>query len=178
MNSEVVDKKDPTIAADDAIFEACLQSAELRLVSDAAGFFGPNSVAWQVFREPCILLGGYRAIMLQMAHPAVAQGVEQSSSFRNDVIGRARRTVQAMNSLIFGSKEQAQKAARTMHMIHHRVKGTVPEGVESSWAGRPFRANDLGLKKWVGLTTMDAVLDYFERFVRPLSSAEIDRLAA
>ena len=168
---------DPVVEADDAIFEACLEAAEYNLISETIGYFGPDSVAWQVFREPVILLGGYRAIMLQVAHPAVAQGVEQSSSFRNDIIGRARRTIQAMNSLIFGSKDQALKAARTMHMIHHRVKGIVPENIESSWAGQPFRANDLILKNWVGLTTIDAVIDYFEKFVRPLSSAELDRLA-
>lgn len=168
---------DPVIEADDAIFEACLDSAEESLVSNVIGYFGPQTVVWQMFREPVILLGGYRAIMMQMAHPAVAQGVEQSSSFRNDMIGRARRTIQAMNSLIFGSKDQALKAARTMHTIHHRVKGTVPEDSESSWAGRLFRANDLGLKNWVGLTTIDAVIDYFETFVRPISSAELDQLA-
>ena len=167
----------PVVEADDAIFEACLDAVENKLINETVGYFGPDSVVWQVFREPVILLGGYRAIMLQVAHPAVAQGVEQSSSFRNDIIGRARRTVQAMNSLIFGSKAQALKAARTMHMIHHRVKGDVPEEVDSSWAGQPFRANDLRLKNWVGLTTIDAVIDYFERFVRPLSSAELDKLA-
>ena len=83
-----------------------------------------------------------------------------------------------MNSLIFGSRAQAQKAARTMHLIHHRVKGVVSESVDSSWAAQPFRANDLVLKNWVGLTTIDAVIDYFEKFVRPLSSAELDQLSS
>ncbi|MFK7804912.1 MAG: oxygenase MpaB family protein [Anaerolineae bacterium] len=177
MKLEVLELDDPIIEADNAVFEACLLIAEDKLISDEAGYFGPESVVWKIFREPCILLGGYRAIMLQMAHPAVAQGVEQSSSFRNDMIGRARRTIQAMNSLIFGSKEQALKAATIMHHIHHQVKGVVPDGIDSSWAGQRFRANALDLKNWVGLTTFDTVIIYFEKFVRPLSSVEKEQLA-
>lgn len=160
------------VQCDDELFDACIAEAMQHFISDEVGFFGPDSISWQVFREPVVLLGGYRAIMLQMAHPAVAQGVEQSSSFRNDVIGRAKRTMSAMNSLIFGSKANALSTALAMHNVHHRVYGTVREGVDSVWAGKPFRANDPELVNWVGLTTLHTVVVMFERFVRQLEPAE------
>ncbi len=162
----------PFIESDDAVFEYCLSLAEDRLIGDAEGFLGPDSISWKIFREPCILLGGFRAVMMQMTHPAVAQGVEQSSSFRYDLIGRAKRTIQAMNSLVFGSRETALKAATAMHTIHHRVHGYVPETSSSSLAGSFFRANDQNLKNWVGLTTLESVIVLFESLVRPLSEAE------
>ena len=73
MESDQI-RTDPVVEADDEIFEACLVAAESNLIDETVGYFGPDSVAWQVFREPVILLGGYRAIMLQVAHPAVGTG--------------------------------------------------------------------------------------------------------
>ncbi len=176
LNTETT-ASNPCIEADDAVFEHCLELVESRLISEEVGYLGPDSVAWKIFREPCILLGGFRAVMLQMAHPAVAQGVEQSSSFRYDLIGRAKRTIQAMNALVFGSKETALKAARAMHSIHHIVHGHVPETSKSSLAGTFFRANDEELKNWVGLTTINSVIVLFESLVRPLTAAEREQFA-
>ena len=167
----------PFVAIDDLTFQECLHDVAPRLVSESEGYLGPDSISWKIFREPCVLLGGYRAVMLQMAHPAVAQGVEQSSSFRHDLIGRAKRTIQAMNGLVFGSQEMALKTAKMMHKIHHRVNGVVPEYVESTWAGKRFRANDPNLLDWVGLTTLDSVLTLFEILVRPLTAAEKEQFA-
>ena len=97
--------------------------------------------------------------------------------FRHDVIGRAKRTITAMNSLIFGSQKTALAAANAMHNVHNRVFGVVPEGINSTWAGQPFRANDPELINWVGLTTLQTVVVMFERFVRKLDPEERTQLA-
>ncbi len=34
------------------------------------GFYGPGSVAWKVGRETAVLLGGSRAVLMQLAHPS------------------------------------------------------------------------------------------------------------
>src|SRR3989442_10360863 len=44
-------------------------------VDPAESLFGPASVTWRVNREAVILLGGGRALLLQIAHPLVAAGV-------------------------------------------------------------------------------------------------------
>ena len=173
----IEDSGNPYIQIDDRLFDSCIADAMQHFISDEVGFFGPDSMSWKVFREPVVLLGGYRAIMLQMAHPAVAQGVEHSSSFRNDVIGRAKRTISAMNSLIFGTKKTALGAAYAMHNVHNNVYGVVPNHIESHWAGKSFRANDPDLINWVGLTTLQTVVVMFERFVRKLEPAEKCQLA-
>jgi hypothetical protein len=39
------------------------------------GLFGPGSVSWRVDRETVLLAGGTCALLMQLAHPAVAAGV-------------------------------------------------------------------------------------------------------
>ena len=47
--------------------------------------YGPASEAWRLNREAMLLLGaGPRALLLQLAHPAVAAGVAEHSDFRTD----------------------------------------------------------------------------------------------
>ena len=38
------------------------------------GYFGPESVSWQVHREVTVLFGGARAMLMQAAHPLVIAG--------------------------------------------------------------------------------------------------------
>src|SRR3989440_9384676 len=48
------------------------------------GLFGPGSLTWRVNREGVLLLGGGAALVLQVAHPLVAAGVEEHSNYRED----------------------------------------------------------------------------------------------
>ena len=46
-----------------------------RDIDPVAGFFSPGTVFWRTSREPALLLAGMRALLLQIAHPKIAQGV-------------------------------------------------------------------------------------------------------
>jgi uncharacterized protein (DUF2236 family) len=48
------------------------------------GLFGPDSVTWRIHREDALLLGGGRALIMQVAHPLVAAGVGEHSRYRED----------------------------------------------------------------------------------------------
>src|SRR4051794_41573800 len=53
--------------------------------ADLRGLYGPGSEAWALNREAMLLLGaGPRALLMQLAHPAVAAGVADHSDFRAD----------------------------------------------------------------------------------------------
>jgi len=52
------------------------------------GLFGPGSIAWRLHREPGLLIGGLRALMVQALHPLAIAAVEQHSDYKNDVWGR------------------------------------------------------------------------------------------
>ncbi|MDQ4077754.1 MAG: DUF2236 domain-containing protein [Chloroflexota bacterium] len=160
------------IREDDERFERCLEYVRDHAAGEVEGVTGPGSMSWHIFREPGILLGGLRAILLQIAHPAVAAGVEQSSSFRNDVLGRAERTYTAMYELVFGTLHEAIGAAKRLHNIHNQVRGTVESETDSPWAGRYYRANDPTLLLWVWATLIDTTILVYERFLNPLTRQE------
>ena len=89
---------------------------------------GAGSVTWKVNREVLAVAGWGRAILLQLAHPAVAAGVHQHSSFRGSLRSSVRRlhsTVGAMLSLTFGDTGQMVEAAAAINTIHDRVRGRV-----------------------------------------------------
>ncbi|MFL5354037.1 oxygenase MpaB family protein [Archangium sp.] len=147
-------------------FRKCLDYLREHAAGELEGFYGPGSMTWVIYREPVILLGGLRAILLQIAHPAVAHGVSQNSNFRGDLLGRARRTYTAMYQLVFGGLREAMGAAKRVHSLHSRVHGSLPAGAGS------YRANDPSLQRWVLATLIDGAIEVFETFVRPLGLEE------
>ncbi|HET8777890.1 MAG TPA: oxygenase MpaB family protein, partial [Candidatus Limnocylindria bacterium] len=62
-------------------------------LEDAAGLFGPDSVSWRVDREVLVLAGGSCALLMQAAHPFVAAGVVEHSTYATDPFGRLLRTL-------------------------------------------------------------------------------------
>ncbi len=57
------------------------------------GLFGPDSVSWQVHGDfTSMLIGGIGALLLQALHPLALAGVWDHSNFRDDLLGRLRRT--------------------------------------------------------------------------------------
>ena len=129
----------------------------------AAGLFGPGSMAWRIDREVLVLGGGTCALLLQLAHPAVAAGVAQHSTFRDDPFARLRGTLTATMAVVFGTQAQADRAIRRINAIHGAVRGTVPE------SGAPYDARDPRLLLWVHATLVDTALRMYDRFVAPLT---------
>ena len=125
-----------------------------------------------------MLAGWGRAILLQLAHPLVAQGVADHSAFARDRRGRVRRlnrTLRAMLALTFGTAEEAAEVAAAINKIHDRVNGRLREGAGEFAAGTGYSAHDPALLAWVHATLVDTFLLTYERFVAPLSPAERDR---
>ncbi len=102
-----------------------------RLIESTHLRAGPGSITWKVNREVVVVAGWGRAILLQLAHPAVAAGVHGHSSFRGSLRSSLRRlhsTVRAMLSISFGDSEQMITAAAGINMIHSRVRGRAAMG--------------------------------------------------
>ena len=93
---------------------------------------GPGSITWKINREVIVVAAWGRAILLQLAHPAVAAGVHDHSSFRGSIrssFGRLHSTIGAMLSLTFGDTEQMIAAAAGINTIHDRVRGHIARRV-------------------------------------------------
>lgn len=120
--------------------------------------------------------GWGRAILLQLAHPSVAAGVDQHSSFRGSLRSSFRRlhsTVGAMLSLTFGDTDEAIATAAAINTIHDRVCGRRAEG-----AGEPYSAHDPDLQRWVHATLLDSIPLTYELLVGPLPRRERDQYCA
>lgn len=133
-------------------------------VDDAAGLFGPGSVSWRVDREVLVLAGGSCALLMQAAHPMVAAGVAEHSTYGTDPFGRLFRTLTSSYDVVFGSRSQAHAALRRVNAVHARVRGTIPA------TGEPYTAMDPEALLWVHATLVDTALRVYGRFVTPLSA--------
>ena len=128
----------------------------------------PGSIAWRVSSEGALLLGGGRALILQVAEPRVAAGVESFSNYREAPWRRLYRTIDVTTKIVFGDPDSSRRAAAALERVHRRVTG-------EDDSGRSYRALDPGLLMWVQATLIDTSLLVYDRYVRPLS--EDDRAA-
>jgi uncharacterized protein (DUF2236 family) len=130
------------------------------------GLFGPGSLAWRINAESILLLGGGRALLMQIAHPLVAAGVADHSDFDERPFDRLWRTVDAVLTVIFGDAEQSRAAVEHVNAVHARVRGA---------RDVPYAATDPELLLWVHATLVDSSIQAYDRFVRPLGGHARDR---
>lgn len=138
----------------------------------------PASISWRIDRENVLLFGGRRALLLQLAHPLVAQGVADHSNFRRDRVGRLLKTIDLSLTIMFGETELAQQAIEQIKAVHRIVEGTLPDVVGGYPKGTPYRAGDPELLLWVHATLVETALHFYERFVQPVSEVDADRYYA
>ncbi|HEY6537481.1 MAG TPA: oxygenase MpaB family protein [Candidatus Dormibacteraeota bacterium] len=149
----------------------------LRQLQPDPGLFGPGSATWKVMREPLLILGAARALLMQAAHPLVAQGALDHSDFAVDPVGRFQRTAGWVTTVVFGTTEEAQSASRAVNQLHHRVKGTlVAEHAAGVWAaGSAYQARDRELLLWVHASLMDSMLTTHRTVIGDLDRQVADR---
>ena len=124
--------------------------------------FPPGSVIRRVNIEPAIMFGAGRALLLQLAHPAVAQGVQDHSEFKKNPFKRLQGTLEATYAVVFGSEHVARGVGRRIQWIHDHITG----------AG--YSANDPSNLLWVHATLADTALRCYEDLVRPLTPADAE----
>jgi len=137
-----------------------------------------DEMTWQLHAEMVLLAGWGRAILLQLAHPLIAEGVAAHSGFLTEGWGRLRRlsrTLSAMLTLTFGTEDDAAAVVRGINGIHDRVHGELSASRGVFPAHTHYTAHDPALLGWVHASLVDSQLLTYERFVAPLSIADRDR---
>lgn len=153
-------------------FEQWLEKALQRSVDPQAGIYGPDSMMWKVGRESISFLGAGRAVLLQLAHPWIANAIDQHSATRNDPLGRGRRTFINVFSMVFGNTRQVHAVASNVHRIHGYIKGTLPEESGAFAKDSYYQANTVDAMLWVHATLWDTQLRMYELVFLPLTTAE------
>ena len=90
------------------------------------GYFGPDSVSWQVHREVTVLFGGARAVLMQAAHPLVIAGARETGFYERNPWRRLQRTLILTYAITFGSRAEADAAVERINDVHARIKGVDP----------------------------------------------------
>ncbi len=137
------------------------------------GLFGPDSVCWRVHADFAVMItGGVSALLLQALHPLALAGVWDHSNFREDILGRLRRTSAFVGGVTFASHRDAQLLIERVRGIHRRVVGQAEDG-------RPYAAADPDLLTWVHVAEHSSFLRSWQRYgTRRLGPAEQDRYYA
>lgn len=134
--------------------------------------FGPDSEAWKVNCHANGLLFGPAAVLLQVAHPRIAQGVADHSDFRGNALGRLRRTLTAVNRITFGTRRDAEAMRARLAAIHGEVQGEVSPGIAGP---RHYSAFEPDLMLWVLSTLIDASIKGYEFVWGPLAPDRRER---
>lgn len=142
---------------------------EQPVVRSAHALFPEDSVIWRVHGDvTTMMVGGVSALLLQMLHPAALAGIWDHSTFRNDMLGRLRRTARFIAVTTYADRADALTAIERVRQVHDRVTGTLADGT-------PYCANDPHLLAWVHVTEALCFLKAWIRYGEPgMSQADQD----
>lgn len=122
------------------------------------GLYGPRSEAWRLNREAMLLLGaGPRALLLQLAHPQVAAGVDEHSTFRDDPWARLASTTRSYLTIVYGTTRAARAEIRRLNELHRGIRGP------------GYTARDPELSLWVHATLVDSTIVASDAWLAPLT---------
>ena len=124
---------------------------------DDPGLFGPESITWKIMGDVSSFIGGIRALLIQAAHPEVAAGVANHSTYRDDPLGRLSRTASYVTATAFGAMPEVEKSIKMVSSAHRPVVGTSSRGEKYS-AGNPEMA------AWVHNALIDSFLVSYQNF--------------
>ena len=122
-----------------------------RFATPGPRWFAPDRPIRRVHGDAAMFPGGLRALLLQSLHPQAMIAVAQHSDYRNDPWGRLQRTSTFLAVTTFGTDDD----------------------------GRPYRADDPHLLRWVHVAETDSFLRCHQRYgAQPLDPAGCDGYVA
>lgn len=118
--------------------------------------------------EAVLLAGAGRAILLQLANPAVGCGVARHSDFVADPLRRLHGTLSYIYALSNGTPKQRKYMQRQVQRAHLPVECAGAEGI------RPYSAADPQLQLWVAATLYDSGTEAYGAVFPELSRSQTE----
>lgn len=120
--------------------------------------------------EALYLAGGARALLLQIAHPAVGRGVVEHSDFANRMMERLHATMTFVYASVYATPEEFAIVRRSVNRAHAPVRA------EAGPAGVAYNAFDPHLQLWVAATLYETMMTLYERFFGELPEEDAERV--
>jgi uncharacterized protein (DUF2236 family) len=133
------------------------------------GIVAEGSIVREVAAKRVVTLGGLSALLLQLAHPMVAQGVSDYSRFQHDPLARVISTLDATLVMTFGDSCQVAQTVHKVRLRHQAVHGELGQTHGEWMRGGRYSALDAKLCLWVHATGVEVVLDTYSALCAPLS---------
>lgn len=118
--------------------------------------------------EGILLAGAGRAILLQIANPAVGHGVAEHSRFTEQPLDRLRGTLTYVYAIVYGTDGQVAAVRRRVNHAHAPVRRAPDEN------SKGYNAFDAESQLWVVATLYDTAVTVFERVYGPLDEESAD----
>jgi uncharacterized protein (DUF2236 family) len=125
-----------------------------------------------VARETVLFLGAGRALLLQLAHPWIANAIAEHSSVLVNPIGRFHRTFGLTFTMMLGTRDQAIGVARRLHRRHAAIHGILPETIGPFPGGSGYRANEVAALQWVHASLIETSVIVHDLVLPPLTVEE------
>jgi uncharacterized protein (DUF2236 family) len=142
-------------------------------------YYFPPGRSWarRVHGERSVgLLYGQRALLIGALEPLTYTGTMLSTRSADRPFQRLARTAKIQETVLLGTREEADKALAVVRRLHERVKGTLPEDAGAHPAGTAYSAFDPKLMLWTLAVIADSGRAMYEAMVRPLSASEREAL--
>lgn len=145
---------------------------------DSDYYFPPGqSLARRVHGERSVgLLYGQRALLIGALEPLTYTGTMMSTTSADRPFQRLARTAKIQETILLGTREEADKALAVVRRLHERVNGTLTEAAGAHAAGTSYSAFDPELMLWTLAVIADSGRAMYETMVRPLSDGEREEL--
>lgn len=118
--------------------------------------------------EGVLLAGAGRAILLQIANPAVGHGVAEHSNFAERPLDRLRATMTYVYAVVYGTEDQLAAVRRSVNRAHAPVRRKPGAGSEG------YSAFDAQSQLWVVATLYDTAITVHEKVYGPLDEEAAD----
>jgi uncharacterized protein (DUF2236 family) len=122
-------------------------------------------------QEALLVAAGGRAILLQVADPAIAAAVARHSDFAHRITDRLRHTLTYCYAVVGGSEQDAALVRRHVNAAHAPVRSGTGDPVA-------FNAFDPDLQLWVAATLYDAAVVVHHLVWGALSRPQADLVLA
>lgn len=146
--------------------------------SDSTHYFPPGrSMARRVHGDRAVgLLYGQRALLIGALEPLTYTGTMLATKSGDHPFARLAHTAKVQETVLLGTREEADQALAAVHRLHERIEGTLPEAAGPHPAGSAYSAFDPELMLWTLAVIADSGREVYETMVRPLSASEREAL--
>ncbi|MEL6526318.1 MAG: oxygenase MpaB family protein [Chloroflexota bacterium] len=131
--------------------------------------FTPQSAIWHINRERVLLLTGIKVLLMQIAHPLVAESVYAHSYVFDKPIKRLHRTLTLTLGMVFGTRTEVQQAIDAIDAAHRPAVGRTEQTTGQHPAGTVYNPRNPYQALWVFATLVEGAVSGYETLVAPLS---------